>query len=116
MSAQSDMFGGRQRYPNEPGFKVAGASADAARKVAPVAKGIRGRVLSHYRDRYPAGFTVDEIARDLRLSPFTARPRVSELHAQGLLEQTAIRRPNESGHSATVWRASPKAMEGISND
>lgn len=111
MKRQMQMFESVDRYPAAPGYKAPGPSQEAARQIAPIAKGVRGRVLRHFRERWPAGCTVDELTRDLRLSPFTARPRVSELHAQGLLEQTAARRPNESGHSATVWRASPKAME-----
>ena len=108
---QPELFALPDCYPRSPGFKIEGPSQDAARKIAPIAKSIRGRVLRHFRNRHPAGMTVDELARDLQLSPFTARPRVSELHADGWLEETAARRPNESGHSATVWRASDKAME-----
>ena len=111
MSRQADMFGTAPTYPNTPGFKAVGPSREAARAIAPLAKGIRGKVLKRFQERFPNGSTVDELARDLKISPFTARPRVSELHAQGLVEQTAERRPNDSGHSATVWRASRTAME-----
>ena len=108
---QTDLFGAPRQYPQEPGFKRCGTSQEAARAIAPLAKGIRGRVLRHFQSHFPAGMTVDEVSRDLKISPFTTRPRVSELHAQGLLEQTVERRANDSGHSATVWRASRKAME-----
>ena len=111
MSRQTDMFGTAPTYPNTPGFKADGPSREAARAIAPLAKGIRGRVLRYFQLHFPAGMTVDEVSRDLKISPFTTRPRVSELHAQGLLEPTVDRRANDSGHSATVWRASRTAME-----
>ena len=111
MTRQMEMFGASRRYPHEPGFKSHGTSQEAARAIAPLARSIRGRVLRHFQEQHPAGLTVDELARDLKISPFTARPRVSELHARGLVEQTAVRRANDSGHSATVWRATPIAME-----
>lgn len=107
---QMDMFATGGRYPAAPGYKAPGPSREAARRIAPVAKGVRGRVLQYFRECWPNGRTVDELTRELQISPFTARPRVSELHASGLIESTAARRPNESGHAATVWRASAKGL------
>lgn len=110
-----DLFGHdpvAERYPNFPGSKKAeGPSKEAARAIAPLANSLRGKVLRLYREKHPLGLTVDELTHEAKISPFTARPRVSELVAAGFLEDSAERRPNESGHSATVWRASPKAME-----
>jgi predicted ArsR family transcriptional regulator len=54
--------------------------------------------------QYPGGATADEIAKDLNLSILSVRPRVSELHRSGEIEQTGGRRKNESGMTATVWR------------
>jgi hypothetical protein len=111
MMQQSDLFTVEPRYPKAPGFKVAGPSRDAARKIMPLANTVRGRVLSFYRERYPGGATSDETARAMQLTGYTVRPRLTELHRQGLLDQTADRRPNDSGVQVTVWRASRKAME-----
>lgn len=105
------MFETGARYPHAPGFKAAGPSQEAARRITPFANTVRNRVLLGFVDRYPGGATADEMAARLNLSILSARPRVAELHADGLLEQTADRRPNESGVKVTVWRASSKAME-----
>lgn len=102
---QDELFEIEARYPNAPGYKADGPSRDAARRIKPMAATIRGRVLKIFTDRYPAGFTADEAAKALALTEFTVRPRIAELHKLGLIEQTAMRRPNASGHNATVWRA-----------
>ena len=110
-----DLFGnepaGFRRYPKSPGWKSPGPSRDAARAIRGYANTVRMRVLLAYVGRYPGGATADEAAAQLNLSILSARPRVAELHADGLLEHTADRRPNESGIKVTVWRASRKAME-----
>ena len=96
-----------EAYPDGPGFKSAGPSQEAAERVASKAKVLRDQVLQTYRDRAPAGFTADEIARDLNVSILSVRPRVSELHRNGYLKGTGQRRRNESGMSATVWALWP---------
>lgn len=48
--------------------------------------------------------TADECATILGESVLAIRPRMSELRKTGLIEDTGTRRPNLSGHSATVWR------------
>lgn len=97
------------RYPKAPGFKEGTTSREAAQNIAGRAAHIRGLVTNLYVDSYPAGFTADEAARLLRVSFLSIRPRVSELHASGMLDKTDERRKNESGQSASVWRASEKA-------
>lgn len=49
--------------------------------------------------------TADEVAAALNESLLTIRPRISELYKKGLIEDTGIRRVNDSGKLATVWRA-----------
>jgi hypothetical protein len=92
------------RYPRAPGFKVRGPSEEAARRVAGDASRLRAAVLAELR-QWPHGRTADEIAAGLRRSILSVRPRVSELHADGKIASTEERRRNESGHSATVWKA-----------
>ena len=90
-------------YPDAPGFKVAGPSQMAAEKMTPTSSQLRAAVLAQFKQNL-AGMTADEIATALNLSVLSVRPRVSELHRNGLIEQTGSRRRNDSGMTATVWR------------
>jgi hypothetical protein len=113
-----DLFGWNDerehgKYPRVPGHKGDLATGrEAARKIAPVVKGIRLRVLNSYRQIFPAGMTADQAATNINLSILTVRPRCAELRRLGLLEATCDRRSNSSGHTAVVLRASRQAMEG----
>jgi hypothetical protein len=94
-------------YPDRPGFKDEGTSAEAARRVSGYSPQMRRMVLAKLRE-FPAGLTADELATALNLSPFSARPRLSELKRLGEIEASGERRRNASGMSASVWRiASP---------
>jgi hypothetical protein len=97
------------RYPYHPGHK-ARSSRPSADKIAPHAKTIRRSAVAAFVAAYPAGMTADELAVRLGESILTVRPRVSELHATGLVEPTAERRNNDSGHGATVWIATHAAF------
>jgi hypothetical protein len=103
---QFELFGPppTSSYPHAPGYKAAGASQEAAQHVAGAASRLRAAVLAELR-RWPDGRTADEIADGLRRSPLSVRPRVTELKALGRIVPTGERRRNESGMSATVWRA-----------
>jgi hypothetical protein len=94
------------RYPSAPGFKVEGPSREAAEAIKPAAKTLRDRVLTLVQslDQGEA-LTADQIAFRLKRSPLSVRPRVSELAASGKLVRTETRGKNESGMSATKWRA-----------
>jgi hypothetical protein len=95
---------GLARYPGVPGYKAAGTSQEAAGRVAGDASRLRAAVLDELR-RWPTGRTADEIARLMNRSPLSVRPRLSELRAAGKVVATDERRRNESGMTATVWRA-----------
>jgi hypothetical protein len=95
-------------YPHAPGYKAAGASQEAARHAAGAASRLRAAVLAELH-RWPAGRTADEIADGLHRSPLSIRPRVAELKAMGKITATGERRRNESGMSASVWRAAPES-------
>lgn len=97
-----DLFDYRDRYPQAPGFKRPGTSEDAAAAVKDLAPTLRSRCLDALKDR---PMTADEVAADLRESVLSVRPRVSELHEFGLIEDSGERRENVSGHMAVVWRA-----------
>lgn len=79
-------------YPDAPGFKALGPSEEAADKVAGRAAVLRAQVLAHFRTCYPQGRTADEVATELNLSVLSVRPRVSELHRNGFIEDTGTRR------------------------
>jgi hypothetical protein len=97
------------RYPYHPGHK-AESSRPSADNIAPHAKTVRNAAVAAFVAAYPTGMTADELAIRLGESILTVRPRVSELHAAGLVEPTAERRNNDSGHGATVWIATHAAF------
>ena len=94
------------RYPQAPGFKVAGTSAEAAAKITPTVDRLRDAVLEEIRRR-PG--TADEIAERLDRNRLAVRPRVSELKRLGKIKPTNERRRNRSRCSAMVWRAATPA-------
>jgi hypothetical protein len=95
---------GPLEYPDAPGFRVSGPSEKAAIAIGGVAKTLRSQVLRTIAAA-PQGLTADEVA-DNR-SVLSVRPRVSELHRQGEIQQTAFRGKNASGMTASVWTLSP---------
>lgn len=98
MSAQMQL----DIYPHAPGYKRAGTSSDAAHAVKSKAATLRDEVL---RELSRAALTADEVAERLSESVLSVRPRLSELSARGLIEETGQRRRNASGKMAAVWRA-----------
>jgi predicted transcriptional regulator len=89
-------------YPDSPGFKAAGTSAEAAELMAPSAKTLRADVLrTMIRAQRP--MTADEIATEMKRSILSVRPRVSELHRLGMVRPTGGRSKNDSGMSAALW-------------
>lgn len=100
-----DMFG--DTYPNRPGSKAPGTSAEAAERIRPAAGTLRAAALALLRS-YPHGLTADEVGALLKAGPLSIRPRLTELMRQGLAEKTTERRTNKSsGMSAAVYRAVP---------
>lgn len=101
MSAQPDLFGLDGRVPAQwPATSVAAAEA-----LQPDAQTLRAEVLRAIRAAGPEGLTADEAAARLRLSPFTTRPRCTELRGAGLIVDSGRRRANASGRAAIVWVA-----------
>lgn len=91
------------QYPDQPGFREPDTSRKAAESIAPTASLLRGKCLAALRENGP--MTADEIALRVGITPFSARPRCTELLALGMIEDTGERRRNDSGRSAKVWRA-----------
>lgn len=98
MSTLSDLL-----YPDFPGYKARGTSQEAAEAIAPKVSHLRAKVLRAYMAAH-AGLTADEVAGALGLTVLTIRPRVSELRLARVLVDSGLRRANQSGKSATVWK------------
>jgi predicted ArsR family transcriptional regulator len=97
----TDLFTYRDEYPNSPGYKRPGTSREAAEAIKPRAAILRERSLAALKHR---PMTADEVAAHLGESVLSIRPRITELHELGLIEQTGERRRNASGRMAAVWR------------
>lgn len=96
---QPDLFGLDARVPAQwPATSVAAAEA-----LQPDARTLREDVLRAIRRAGAAGLTADEAAAALALTPFTTRPRCTELHTAGLIADSGVRRANASGRRAIVW-------------
>lgn len=91
-----------QHYPHVPGYKRTETSAAAAESVKPRTELLRNRILSLLTPALQ--LTADEAADLLGESVLSVRPRFSELRELGKITDTGVRRPNESGRSAIVWR------------
>ena len=90
-------------YPNTPGSKREGTSADAAEAMAARAPNLRAATLAAIRAS--EGLTADEVADVLGgLSILSIRPRVAELARLGAVVDSGARRRNHSGRPAIVWR------------
>jgi predicted Rossmann fold nucleotide-binding protein DprA/Smf involved in DNA uptake len=92
----------QQRYPHVPGSKTNGTSAIAAKQMRPKARTLRDDVFDVLKKEK---LTADEVAAKLGKSILSIRPRLSELNTLQKIEETGERRENESGASASVWRA-----------
>lgn len=107
-------------YPTEPGFrnKTEPTSFQAAKAVKESAKTIREWA---YGKLIVSDLTVQEIAKRLWVGEtntadyvrfeHSVQSRVSELRAAGKVEPTELRRKNESGQNAVVWRTTRKPVK-----
>lgn len=96
-------------YPNRAGYTEHSTSMDAAVAIEGTGRAarLRDKVQSALRYSgliYTEGLTADEIAYRLGESPLSIRPRVAELHKQGLIEPTGERRKSSGGRPSHVWR------------
>jgi len=97
-------------YPERAGYKAEGTSQDAANAIegSGQAARLRTAVLGWYAKHEGVA---DACAAALNESPFSIRPRVSELHKQGRLYKTGERQRSSQGGLASVFALSP-AVEG----
>lgn len=87
-----------------PGAEI-NTRLEAAKQIAPLAAGMRARVLQFIRQRGEHGATDHEISRELRLAGDTVRPRRHELVQDGLVTDSGNVRPSPSGRPMHVWIA-----------
>jgi len=99
------MFLFKPRYPETPGFKVAGPSQQAANKIEKHQKNMQMRVYEYALACGEQGFIPDEAAKALGLKIITARARCSEMCTKGKLFKTGIERKNADGCNQEVLRA-----------
>lgn len=94
-------------YPESPGYRANApeTSREAAEAVAPMARNHRDQILAVIKAAYPESRSSDQIAHTIGLSPYSVRPRVSELLAGGKIERTDDRTKNEGGRTVMLWRA-----------
>lgn len=96
------------KYPENPGWKDQTVSKDNAVKARPVFNRMQARVLR----LYVSGFigTPDQAAERLGITPFSARPRCTELYKMGHL--TRLRKDKSpTGFSAWVLGAALQPIE-----
>ena len=89
-------------YPYSPGSQKVDTSIEAAELIKAGADTIRKRVLDIIINKGNFGATADEVAELLGLSPFTVRPRVTELYKQDKISRKD-KRKNSSGRLAYVY-------------
>jgi hypothetical protein len=94
------------RYPERAGYKADGTSQEAARAIEGSGRAARLRiaVLGFYARQ---SGTADECAAALDESPFSIRPRCSELVKQGRLVRTGERRKSSEGCASAVLALAP---------
>lgn len=91
-------------YPNSPGYKDGTTSREAAKAIETSGRALTLRErVEHYFLSGRTG-TSDEVAEWLHESPFSIRPRVTELYRQGKLERTGTRRKSSEGRPSHVYR------------
>ncbi len=102
-------------YPETPGYKDQTTSKEAAFALLKGNKPTRHKVLrTAVLELYQAGFegTADDAGERLGISPFSCRPRVTELFKLGKLER--VRRVQQSGSTRFIMRlAQPQELEPL---
>ena len=89
-------------YPYSPGHKDVDTSIEAAESIKNKTETIRNKVLNVISNKGIFGATADEVAELLNYSPFTVRPRVTELFKLNKIERKD-KRKNLSNKAAYVY-------------
>lgn len=110
MTGQTALDFSARRYPDRAGFKEQGTSRDAANAIegSGRAANLRIAVLGWYAKHTG---TADDCAAGLCESPFSIRPRCSELVKQGRLVRTGERRKSSEGGASAVLALAPQTQD-----
>ncbi len=100
---------GPREYPHRPGWKEAAVSKPNAERLVRVAARMQRRVLALYQTGFVG--TADDAADRLGISPFSCRPRCTELIALGFLARLRVDR-SKPGRSAWVLQLAPRPKPG----
>lgn len=99
---QRDLF-------REDRIKIAARDVDTSQAAADALQRSIGEKLNvclqAIRGAGARGLTADEVAKQTGISPFTTRPRCSQLASDDfrLIRDSGMRRANDSARMATVW-------------
>ena len=98
--AQPDLFA----YPRSAGYKEETTSRDAAVaiEVSGRAETLRETLERYFRQGLVG--TADEMAAILNASPFSVRPRVTELYKRGIIIRAGYRALSDNGRLAHVYK------------
>ena len=83
------------------GFQATDTSYEAAQAAEQSAPTIRAKILAEMK-RTRHGYSVDEMAKTLGLSPFSIRPRMTELKNAGEIQDSGMRMLGDSGRKQAV--------------
>lgn len=88
-------------YPNAPGFKENDTSRAAADSMKSATGELQRKCL---KALVGSPMTADQIAEAIGETPFSTRPRLTELLALGKVCDAGFRCRNASGRSAKAWK------------
>ena len=91
-----------QSYPLSPGHRDTETSIEAAEAIKVGVETIRNKVFNVIANKGNFGATADEVAELLNYSPFTVRPRVTEIFKLNKIERKD-KRKNASQKAAYVY-------------
>jgi hypothetical protein len=94
----------KSRYPFSPGFKEDSTSLENAERLEESGRAATLRALVWQFFEAGVEDTADGIADRMGESILAIRPRVSELHKLGRIEQTGRRDKSATGSTSHVWR------------
>ncbi|WP_198355695.1 hypothetical protein [Sphingomonas sp. MA1305] len=100
-------------YPDHPGARRDGPSADAAVSMVEAARVQRAKCYAAIFEAAESGRSGDQVAQRVGMENWKVRPRLSELLRDGAIVDSGRRVFNASGRKATVWVAATFAEEGL---
>ena len=90
-------------YPKRAGYKKLGTSSEAAKAMNPVLNQLQSQVLQAIRSS-ENGLSSDGVVNATGIPDYTAKPRISELIAHGLVVNSGKREVNSKGKNITIWK------------